>query len=188
MDKTPEQLMAEMVLEDGGASGRKLKFHEQCAAFALLYGRIKPRIVARAFGVSAATVSHIGGCLEQDPDPTRRRIVFKGSHFEERIDTRDHNQGRSMNRALHYETVAREFEALGVAEFNRRYLTNEVMERVKRARAQLRAEKLIPPIVEGAAEPDMRNWSVQQILAWRKAEAQNKDDERAARAEATNEQ
>ena len=56
-----------------------------------------------------------------------------------------------MNRARHYETVAREFEALGVEEFNHRYLSQgDILDRLDQARAELRAEKRIPPIVEGA--------------------------------------
>ena len=145
MEKTPEQRLYEINMEEGQASGRKLKFHEQCAAFALLYGRTKPRIVARAFAVSGATVSHLAGCLEQDPDPTRRRLVFSRAGVEEKVDFRDHNQGRAMNRALHYEKVAREFEALGVTEFNRRYLTDDIINRVDQARAQLRSEKSDSP-------------------------------------------
>ena len=54
---------------------------------------------------------------------------------------RDHNHGRSPNRIRHYEAVAREFEALGVQEFNRRYLTEDILDRLARARAQLRDEK-----------------------------------------------
>ena len=46
---------------------------------------------------------------------------------------------------MHYETVAREFEALGVNEFNRRYLTDDVLDRLEQARAQLRSEKSDSP-------------------------------------------
>ena len=46
----------------------------------------------------------IAGCLEQDPDPTRRRLVFRraGRVSEDRC-AQDHNQGRDANRSRRYE-------------------------------------------------------------------------------------
>ena len=41
----------------------------------------------------------------------------------ERVTTHDHNDGRNPARYRRYETVAREFEALGKDEFIRRYMT-----------------------------------------------------------------
>jgi hypothetical protein len=52
----------------------------------------------------------------------------------------DHNRNRAPNRIRHYETVGREFEALGVEEFNRRYYTADVFKRIIVAKEQLRAE------------------------------------------------
>lgn len=169
MEKTPEQIMAEWALEDGPATGRKLRFREQCAAFALLYGGTKPFIVARAFGVSGPTISYLGGCLEQDPTPWQRELVYDRSEHAmiERTRARDHNKGRNPNRIRHYEMVAREFEALGVQEFNNRYLTEDILARVDRARAELRAEKRAPapsglnkPLTDGER---LANMSTKQI-------------------------
>ena len=54
----------------------------------------------------------------------------------------DHNRNRrSLKRQHYYEAVAREFEALGREEFDRRYYTARVVDRLAIAKAELRADK-----------------------------------------------
>lgn len=130
---TAHDMLAEaLVGEKVGA--RKLTFREQCGAFAALYAGVRNQVVARAFGVSLQCASKISGCLEYDPDPDRQ------DENGERI-VMDHNRNRKPDRHRHYETVGREFEALGVEEFNRRYYTERVHKRIIVAKVQLRDEQ-----------------------------------------------
>lgn len=134
VSKTREELRAE-ALEGEKLGARKLTFTEQCGAFAALYDGVRNQTVARAFGVSLQCASKISGCLEQDPDP--HRLDEHGQRV-----FMDHNRNRrSLQRHTYYEAVAREFEALGVEEFNRRYLTERVLNRIILAKVQLRDEK-----------------------------------------------
>ena len=130
--KTLEELRAE-ALEGEKIGARKLTFREQCGAFAALYAGVRNQVVARAFGVSLQCASKLSGCLEYDPDP------YRDVEDGERI-LMDHNRNRRPNRVRHYETVAREFEALGREEFDRRYYTERVLNRIIVAKAQLRGE------------------------------------------------
>ena len=131
--KTAEEMLLEAISGDI-AGGRKLTFPEQCGAFAALYGGQKNRVVAKAFGLSVQGASKLSGCLEQDPDPYR--IVAKGDDLSKVM--LDHNRNRNPNRRRHYQDVAREFEALGKEEFNRRYYTERVHTRILLAKQQLR--------------------------------------------------
>jgi hypothetical protein len=164
--KTPEERLAELTAGDRSLGGRKLKFNDQCAVFALLYGGLKNRFVARAFGLSATTVSNIGGCLEFDPHPRQREMVYDQSAriMVERERERDHNRGRNANRSRRYESVAREFEALGVQAFNRLYLSDEIMDRVERAKAEFRTEKRNPL---PAPTKKLAEMSGREIREWR---------------------
>ena len=120
---------------DGEKIGaRKLTFTEQCGAFAALYAGVRNQVVARAFGVSLQCASKISGCLEYDPEP------YRTDENGERIQM-DHNRNRSPVRHRHYEIVAREFEALGAEEFNRRYYNERTHKRILLAKMQLRDEK-----------------------------------------------
>ena len=129
----------EMLLEANSGNllgGRKLTFTEQCGAFAALYGGQRNAIVARAFGISLQTTSKLSGCLEIDPDPYR--YVAQGDDTSKVL--MDHNRNRKFERARFYPAVAREFEALGKEEFNSRYYTERVHNRILLAKQQLRDE------------------------------------------------
>ena len=147
MEKTLEELRAE-ALAGETVGARKLTFTEKCGAFAALYAGVRNQVVARAFGISIQAVSKLSGCLEYDPDPYRREVtevVTDPSHphrveMVERVTTHDHNRNRNPNRFRHYQDVAREFEALGREEFDRRYYTERVLNRIILAKAELRAE------------------------------------------------
>jgi hypothetical protein len=136
--KSLSELRAE-ALEGEKCGARKLTFREQCGAFAALYDGVRNKVVARAFGISVQCASTINGCLQNDPDPYRYE-VGDGDMTKDRKVLLDHNRNRAPNRIRHYETVGREFEALGVEEFNRRYYTADVFKRIIVAKEQLRAE------------------------------------------------
>ena len=129
-----EDMLAEALVGEK-VPARKLTFTQQCGAFAALYAGVRNQVVARAFGVSLQCASKISGCLEYDPDPYREEEGVEGKILM------DHNRNRSPARHRHYENVGREFEALGAAEFNRRYYTERVHKRIINAKVQLRDEK-----------------------------------------------
>ena len=147
MEKTLEELRA-AALEGEKIGARKLTFTEKCGAFAALYAGIRNQVVARAFGISIQATSKLSGCLEYDPDPYRREVVEEitdSTHphrveMVERATLRDHNRNRNPARQRHYRDVASEFEALGREEFDRRYYTERILNRIILAKAQLRAE------------------------------------------------
>jgi hypothetical protein len=163
-DWNVEKAMASVRASNTG-DGRKLTFNERCAAFALMYGGAKNMVVARAFGISATTASNIAGCLEYDPHPYQREMVYDEASkaMVERTRERDHNRTRNPNRSRRYEDVAREFEALGEAEFNRRYVTEEIFNRARLANRQLRAGASRDP---HAKPKDLSNMSAPEIRAW----------------------
>jgi hypothetical protein len=134
-----ERMMAEAV-EGETTARRKLSFHTQCGIFAALYGGCTNRVIARAFGLSPTTVSLLSGCLERDPDPYRVRIDPR-TDMARGLEKHDHNDRRNPNRIRHYETVGREFEALGRDEFNRRYFTEAIQRKIIIAKEQLRIER-----------------------------------------------
>ena len=149
MNKTFDELMDEVKAGES-LGGRKLTFPEKCGAFAALYGGAKNQIVARAFGLSVQTVSKLSGCLSYDPEPYREEYAtgkradgtFHNPDLEAPMKVlMDHNRNRNPSRALHYNDVAREFEALGVTEFTRRYYTERIHKRIILAKVQLRDEK-----------------------------------------------
>ena len=57
---------AELTAGDADGPGRKLTFFDQCAALALTQSHIKPWIIAKAFGITKVTVSHIAGCTKNN--------------------------------------------------------------------------------------------------------------------------
>lgn len=143
---TPFLTVTEMLAEasEGEKVGaRKLTFREQCGAFAALYAGVQNKTVARAFGISIQAASYISGCLESDPDPYR--LEYQPDQNPDLDAPRkvlmDHNRNRNPSRRRRYEIVGREFEALGVEEFNRRYYTERVHRRIIEAKLQLRAGK-----------------------------------------------
>ena len=125
----------------------KLPFETQCAIFAFAYDRVPNRIIARAFEVSKATVSHITGCLDAAPESYRYEYA-PGQNADVEMPHKipyNHNARRRPNRKKQYERVAREFEALGEEEFYKRYMTAKATNKIIRARREL--------IVEGGRIP-----------------------------------
>lgn len=174
MDKSFDELMAE-VNSDEPFGGRKLVFREKCGAFAALYGGARNLVIARAFGLSVQSVSRLSGCLESDPEPhktvTRFRKIDGRQEMVQETEFRDHNAigRRQPNRHLHYQDVAREFEALGAEEFARRYYTDRIHDRIILAKAAIRDERrrgLVRPIND---VPDFSNMSARAMREWKEA-------------------
>ena len=138
MTFNPRDELRKLAAADAHLGGRKLSFVEQCAAFAASYDGVRNKVIARAFGISPQTVSLIAGCLQQDPDPYRRDLILAADGKPvARIVERDHNRGRHPSRNRRYENVAREFETLGVDEFNALYMTSDIVERLTAARREV---------------------------------------------------
>ena len=135
MTFNPRHELSKLASADAHLGGRKLTFNEQCAAFAASYDGVRNKVIARAFGISPQTASLIAGCLQQDPDPYRRDLIFgPDGKPVVRVVERDHNKGRHPSRNRRYENVAREFETLGVDDFNARYMTPEIIDKLTAAR------------------------------------------------------
>ena len=152
-------------MSSGLFGGRKLSFRDQCAAFGASYGGAANKVLTLAFNISPTTASNIAGCLEQDPSPTRTDLKMEDGQVTEYHWEEDHNKRRNPNRSRRYEAVAREFEALGVEEFNRRYMTPDVFHRIAKARSQLRAERA-GRAVKPPREKDLSRMSTKQINEW----------------------
>jgi hypothetical protein len=147
-DFDPERALAKL-RENNRRGGRKLSFVERCAAFAALYGGAKNMDVSRAFNLSPTSTSYLSGCLNFDPFASRTQLAMRdGAVVEEEI-TNDHNQGRNPNRRSHYPDVAREFEALGETEFNKRYYTIDVHNRIIEAHNAIVRERGRVPFSNG---------------------------------------
>ena len=126
----------------GGGAFRKLSFAERCGAFAALYAGARNAVVAKAFGLNPVTVSYLNGCLQQDPNPTRRTTKWTGEGDGEIVETPDdHNAHRDPRRRRRYEDVGMEFEALGEEEFASRYMTPSVYARIQKAHNEHKAER-----------------------------------------------
>jgi hypothetical protein len=127
---------------------RRLPFETQCAIFAFAYSGTPNRYLVRAFQVSAATVSNITGCLDTDPEPRRYEYGEDQNADLEmpRLVPHDHNGRRKVNRKRRYETVARQFEALGEEAFIKRYLTRDHYKMVADARREMILEKGRAPL------------------------------------------
>ena len=139
MTFNPREEMRKIAESERTIGGPKLTFAEQCAAFAAMYEGAPNRVVRRAFGISAQTASRLAGCLEYDPDPYRTTFNKKTDLVSGR-EAHDHNGRRNPARFRHYESVGREFEALGAEEFIHRYLTPEMVDRITAARHEGRSE------------------------------------------------
>jgi hypothetical protein len=148
-----ENAMAQLRASNTGG-GRKMSFNDQCAAFAAMYGGAKNMVVARAFDISLTTASNISGCLEQDPTPWQREMIYRDGAMVENIRPRDHNKIRNPNRSRRYENVAREFEALGV----------DIFERIRQAHREIRAERNPKP---RGRPKNLEGMSGKEIQAWR---------------------
>ena len=150
MEKTFEEMMTE-VKEGEPTGGRKLTFREKCGAFAALYDGAKNNIVARAFGLSIQTVSKLSGCLDVDPEPYRLEYEtgynkYTGQPHNPDVEHpvkvfHDHNRNRRPMRILHYQDVAREFQSMSPAEFNRLYYTPRIHDRIMAAKRAIILEK-----------------------------------------------
>ena len=136
----PREEMRKIAEAERLIGGPKLSFVEQCAAFAAMYEGAPNRVVRRAFGISAQSASKLSGCLERDPEPYRPTFD-KATDLVSGREAHDHNGRRNPARYRHYETVAREFEALGAEEFISRYLTPEMVDRIAAARRAVRDER-----------------------------------------------
>lgn len=180
MGFNPEAELRALAEADARRGGRKMGFRLQCAAFAALYEGVAPGVVGFAFAISPQTVSYISGCLEHDPDPYKREMVevtTKDHRVEmvERVTPRDHNHARNPARYRRYENVAREFEALGKAEFLDRYMTPEIIEKLANARKRMAknngrpfnpSDEALPLDADG--DPDFEKMNSKQTFAWRR--------------------
>ena len=115
----------------------KLKHKGKCEIYALLHSGFDPKVAARMFKVSLSTVSHIGGCRDDDRKSTTFEMV--PGHYETVGGPKIKH--RNMNRKPRYQEVAEEYETLGDDEFKRQYLTKELARRADGAEAEIRAEK-----------------------------------------------
>ena len=177
----PEAELRALAEADARRGGRKMSFARQCAAFAALYEGVAPKVVGLAFTISPQTVSYISGCLENDPEPYKREMVevvpdpLQPHRVElvERVTTHDHNDGRNPARYRRYETVAREFEALGKDEFIRRYMTPRIIDQLSAARKRLATNNPRPfqprdtPLDEDG-DPVFEKMTDKQIMQWRR--------------------
>ena len=62
----PIKALAELAADDADGPGRKLTFFTQCQALALTQSHIKPWVIAKVFGVTPVTISHIAGCTKNN--------------------------------------------------------------------------------------------------------------------------
>ena len=62
----PLKALAKRAAASIDGTGRKLTLFDKCAAFACLYGGTKSSVVAKAFGLSSASVSYLAGCRPVD--------------------------------------------------------------------------------------------------------------------------
>ena len=62
----PLKALAKRAAASIDGTGRKLTLFDKCAAFACLYGGTKSSVVAKAFGLSSASVSYLAGCRPID--------------------------------------------------------------------------------------------------------------------------
>jgi hypothetical protein len=139
MEKTFDEMMSEVKAGDTGG-GRKLTFKEKCGVFAALYDGASNKLISRAFDLSVQTVSKLSGCLDVDPEPWQLEYDGVQNPDLERPKKvfRDYNGRRKPNRHMHYADVAREFHAIGREEFNRRYYTPLIHDRIMRAKRGLK--------------------------------------------------
>ena len=114
----------------------RLEHAGKCEIYILLHIGTHPRVMARMFGISLATVSHIGGCRNDNRKPTTFEMT--PDHYETVGGPRIKH--RNMNRKPRYQEVAEEFETLGEDEFKRKYLTPGLADRANRAEREIRAE------------------------------------------------
>lgn len=125
--------LAELARALTPARGPKLTFLDRCAAFACLYQGIPQPIVAKAFGISRASVSYIGGCVPIDNRPPV--TIEIGGHVETLADI-NLTRRRLAGRKPRYQDVTDEFVRLGPDLFIQRYVTAELRDKLIRLRDQ----------------------------------------------------
>jgi hypothetical protein len=97
-----EATLARMPLHNAG----RLSHADKCGAFYALYRGFPKSLVAKAFGITPTTASHLAHCLAPRPGAQTR-----------------------------YDDIAREFRTLGASAFGERYYTAEIDDRIARIRA-----------------------------------------------------
>ena len=108
----------------------------RCQVYALLYDGQRPDVVARLFGISHATVSHIGGCRNDN----RVATTFEMTPGHTETLGGPTIKHRNNNRKPRYQEVAAEFETLGEDEFKRRYFTESLWDRLQRTKNEMKGE------------------------------------------------
>ena len=114
-------------------NARKLTLFDKCAAFACLYGGTRSAIVAKAFGLSSASVSYLAGCRPIDDRKPVTITIDDGQRLHSETHTPPNlNMRRSADRKPRYQDVAREFDRLGEEMFLRTYYTADIDARIER--------------------------------------------------------
>lgn len=129
----PLEALAKRAAASIDGTGRKLTLFDKCAAFACLYGGTKSSVVAKAFGLSSASVSYLAGCRPIDDRKPVTITIDDGQrlHSETHIPP-NLNMRRSSDRKPRYQDVAREFDRLGETMFLRTYYTADIDARIER--------------------------------------------------------
>lgn len=150
--------LREIALMAPRKGGPKLMFSTKCAAYAALLENISPALIARVFGLSRTSVSHLAGCrddtrppitmelpdlqtfteevLTDDKQSTRRFVdVVRRNVRTYVVGDLNITRGRrpAANRPARYQDVAREFNHLGYDAFKTVYFTEEWQRRLKAA-------------------------------------------------------
>lgn len=116
----------------------KLTHEGHCQVYACLYMGIPQYIVAKAFDLSAPTVSLIAGCRQDRREPVTLSIDDGTRVHNETNGTRNLTRTRNLNRKPKYQAVEEEFESLGEPEFMRRYYTPHVDRKIMWAKSQIK--------------------------------------------------
>ena len=110
----PLEALAKRAAASIDGTGRKLTLFDKCAAFACLYGGTKSSVVAKAFGLSSASVSYLAGCRPIDDRKPVTITIDDGQRLHSETHTPPNlNMRRSSDRKPRYQDVAREFDRLG---------------------------------------------------------------------------
>ena len=129
----PLEALAKRAAASIDGTGRKLTLFDKCAAFACLYGGTKSSIVAKAFGLSSASVSYLAGCRPIDDRKPVTITIDDGQRLHSETHTPPNlNMRRSPDRKPRYQDVAREFDRLGEETFLRTYYTADIDARIER--------------------------------------------------------
>ena len=129
----PLEALAKRAAASIDGTGRKLTLFDKCAAFACLYGGTKSSVVAKAFGLSSASVSYLAGCRPIDDRKPVTITIDDGQRLHSETHTPPNlNMRRSADRKPRYQDVAREFDRLGEEMFLRTYYTADIDARIER--------------------------------------------------------